>query len=137
MQISLGVLCASFRAISAILAEYQDAEISACNLDSTINKKFLWEKVIYLIFTPQPLRAVGVLFSPKVSRWAVSWAGGRREKVCPGCISETVRCRKLILVGTLVRGCRCAMSWCDLDLTFDLAAVTLSLKILSGLYLRN
>ena len=21
------------------------------------------------------------------------------------------------LVGTLVRGCRCAMSWCDLDLT--------------------
>ena len=27
------------------------------------------------------------------------------------------------------------MSWCDLDLTFDLAVVTLSLKILSGLYL--
>ena len=24
-------------------------------------------------------------------------AGGWREKVCPGCISETVRCRKLIL----------------------------------------
>ena len=24
-------------------------------------------------------------------------AGGRLEKVCPGCISETVRCRKLIL----------------------------------------
>ena len=24
------------------------------------------------------------------------WVGGRREKVCPGCISETVRCRKLI-----------------------------------------
>ena len=23
--------------------------------------------------------------------------GGQREKVCPGCISETVRCRKLIL----------------------------------------
>ena len=55
------------------------------------------------LFTPQPLRAVGVLFSPMVSGWA--WAGvlsggqvgGRREKVCPGCISETVRCRKLIL----------------------------------------
>ena len=29
------------------------------------------------------------------------------------------------------------MSWCDLDLTFDLARVTLSLKILSGLYLGN
>ena len=40
-------------------------------------------------------------------------------------------------VGTLVRGCRCATSWCDLDLTLDLAAVTLSLKILSGLYLGN
>ena len=44
------------------------------------------------VFTPQPLRAVGVLFSPMVSGWA-----GRREIVCPGCISETVRCRKLIL----------------------------------------
>ena len=39
------------------------------------------------------------------------------------------------MVWTLVRGCRCAASWCDLDLTFDLAAVTLNLKILSDLYL--
>ena len=45
------------------------------------------------LFTPQPLMAVGVLFSPMVS----GWSGGRREIVCPGCISETVRCRKLIL----------------------------------------
>ena len=30
-----------------------------------------------------------------------------------------------------------ATSWSDLDLTFDLAVVTLSLKILSGLYLGN
>ena len=29
------------------------------------------------------------------------------------------------------------MSWCDLDLTFDLAVVTLTYKILSGLYLGN
>ena len=29
------------------------------------------------------------------------------------------------------------VSKCDLDLTFDLATVTLSLKILSGLYLGN
>ena len=29
------------------------------------------------------------------------------------------------------------MSWCDLDLTFDLAVVTLTYKILSGLYLRD
>ena len=62
---------------------------------------------------------------------------GRWEKVCPGCISETVRCRKLILGRTLVRGCRCATSWSDLDLTFDLAIVTLTYKILSELYLRN
>ena len=48
-----------------------------------------------------------------------------------------VRVIVLYLVGTLVRGCRCAMSWCDLDLTFDLAVVTLTYKILSGLYLGN
>ena len=35
------------------------------------------------------------------------------------------------MVGTLVLGCRCAGSWCDLDLTFDLAVVTMSLKILT------
>ena len=29
------------------------------------------------------------------------------------------------------------MSWCDLDLTFDLAVVALTYKILSGLYLGN
>ena len=29
------------------------------------------------------------------------------------------------------------MSWCDLDLTFDLAIVTLTYKKLSGLYLDN
>ena len=41
------------------------------------------------------------------------------------------------MVGTLVKGCSCATSWCDLDLTFDLAVVTLTYKILSGLYLGN
>ena len=49
------------------------------------------------LVTPQPLMAVGVLFSSMVSGWSVGRAGGRREIVCPGCISETVRCRKLIL----------------------------------------
>ena len=29
------------------------------------------------------------------------------------------------------------MSWCDLNLTFDLTVVTLTYKILSGLYLGN
>ena len=29
---------------------------------------------------------------------AVEWsAGGVREEICPDCISETIRCRKLIL----------------------------------------
>ena len=56
-------------------------------------------------FTPQPLMAVGVLFSPMVSGWSGGRASGRAgarvgglwEILCPGCISETVRCRKLIL----------------------------------------
>ena len=39
------------------------------------------------------------------------------------------------MVGTLVGGCRCATSWCDLDLTFDLVLVTMSFKMLSGLFL--
>ena len=33
------------------------------------------------------------------------------------------------MVGTLVRWCRCTTSWCDIDLTFDLAEVTLTHKI--------
>ena len=41
------------------------------------------------------------------------------------------------MVGTLVRGCRDATSWCDLDLIFDLAVMTLTYKILAGLYLGN
>ena len=41
------------------------------------------------------------------------------------------------MVVTLVRGCRCAASWCDLELTFDFAIVTLTYKVLSGLYFGN
>ena len=41
------------------------------------------------------------------------------------------------MVETLVRGCRCATSWCDLTLTVDLAVVTLTYKILSGLCISN
>ena len=52
-------------------------------------------------------------------------------------MSETVMCRRLILGRDISQGCRFATSLCDLDLTFDLAVVTLSLKILFGLYLRN
>ena len=38
-------------------------------------------------------------------------------------------------MGTLVRGYRYAALWCDLDLTYDLAEVILTFKILSMLYL--
>ena len=41
------------------------------------------------------------------------------------------------MVGTLVRRCRCASSLCHLNLTFDLAVVNLTYKILSWQYLRN
>ena len=58
--------------------------------------------------------------------------GGQREKVCPGCISETVRCRKLILGRDI--SYRCVLSWCDLNLTFDLVVVTLTFKILLHLW---
>ena len=36
------------------------------------------------------------------------------------------------MVGTLVGGCRCATSWFDLDLTFDLAVMTLTIKSCLG-----
>ena len=38
---------------------------------------------------------------------------------------------------TLVSDCRGEMSWCDIDLAFDHAVLTLTYKILSGLYLEN
>ena len=67
----------------------------------TINGMFT---TIYTsLCTPRPLRAVGVLFSPMVSRWV----GGRWEKVCLACISETVRCRKLILGRDIGVGLHC------------------------------
>ena len=64
-------------------------------------------------------------------------ADGQQEKVSRGCISETERCRKLIRGSDIGWECRCATSWCDLDLILDLAVVTLTYKILSGLFLRN
>ena len=61
------------------------------NIFCLIYRFFDWS-TLDPVFTPQTLRAVGVLFSPMVS----GSAGGRQEKVCPDCISETVNCRKLI-----------------------------------------
>ena len=35
------------------------------------------------------------------------------------------------MVGTLVGACRCATSWCDLDLTFDLADIENRVRTIS------
>ena len=48
------------------------------------------------VFYPTALKGCpGIFFTHGVRMGGR--AGGRQEKVCPGCISETVRCRKLIL----------------------------------------
>ena len=71
------------------------------NIVDLVNYKRFPNLISKLVFTPQALMAVGVLFSPMVSGWSGGRASGRvrgrQEIVCPGCISETVRCRKLIL----------------------------------------
>ena len=41
------------------------------------------------------------------------------------------------MVGALIRSCGHGTSWCDLDLTFDLALATLTYNVFSGLYLGN
>ena len=92
-------------------------------------------------FYATSFKAVQVLVSPMASRWVGGLVcgsmDGHRQKVYQGCISLNMRCRKLIRGRGIGWGCRCATSWCDLDLTFYLAVVTLSLKILLGLYLIN
>ena len=62
-------------------------------------------------FYPTALKGCrGTVFTPGVRM------GGRREIDGPGCISETIRCRKFILGTDIGWGCRCATSWSDLDL---------------------
>ena len=73
----------------------------------------------------------------QMGRWTVSGADRWWENVCLGCISETLRCSKLILGGGIVLGCRCANSRCNLNLPFNLAVVNLTFKIFSGLYFIN
>ena len=51
-----------------------------------------------------------------------------RKEYCLDFISETIWCCKLILGRDIGWGCRCATSWCDLDLSSDLAEVTLTYK---------
>ena len=82
-----------------------------------------------VFLTPQLLRAVGLLFSAMVSGWV-----GSGKKFILAVSQRMYGVGSCYLVGTLVR---CAMSWCDLDLIFDLTIVTLTYKILSRLYLGN
>ena len=53
-----------------------------------------------------------MVFSPMASRQLGGWP----EKVCPGCISETLRCRKLKLGMDIGKWCRCVTSWWDFDM---------------------
>ena len=59
------------------------------------------------------------------------WAGARKKFVW-AVSHKTIRCRKLILGRDIGWGCRCATSWSDLDLTFDIAVVTLTYKSCPG-----
>ena len=52
--------------------------------------------ILNISFYPTALKGCqGIVFTHGVRMGGR--VGGRREIVCPGCISETVRCRKLIL----------------------------------------
>ena len=51
--------------------------------------------------------------------------------------STISRCRKFILGRDIGWSFRCAMSWYNLDFTFDLDVVTSTYNNLSGLYLGN
>ena len=56
--------------------------------------------------------------------------------IFPPYISETVRWRKMIIGMNTGLGCRWSTSWCGFDMPFDLA-VTLTFKVLSGLYIKT
>ena len=58
-------------------------------------------------------------------------------KILPRLYLGNVRYRKLVLIRDIGWGCRCAASWCGLDLTLDFAVVTLNCKILLGQLLRK
>ena len=49
-------------------------------------------------------------------------------------ILETVRCGKFLFGRDIGQEGRCSTSLCDLDLTFDLAVLTLTFKILPRLH---
>ena len=56
--------------------DYITRHIGPTELDISLKSMYALK-----LFTPQPLRAVGVLFSPMVSRWAGGQAGGGKKFV--------------------------------------------------------
>ena len=76
-------------------------------------------------------------FSENFSPMASDWACELEEKSCLRCISDTMGCRMFVLGGDIGWGCRCALSWCVFELTFDHPVVTPTFKILPGLHLGN
>ena len=93
-------------------------------------------KVVMRVRTQDYCLCLDISFTHGV--WMCIQVGSRVVgKVCQGCITETVRYRKLILGWDISWECRCTTSWCDLDFTLDLAVMTLTYKILSMLFLGN
>ena len=54
----------------------------------------------------------------------------------PNCVTEIVRCKRLILGRHIGCGCMCAISWGELILTADLDVIPV-FEILSVLFLEN
>ena len=70
--------------------------------ENLLNKRYLGDNNLNN-FYPTALKGCwgivfthGVRMGGRASGRAGGWAGGWK-RVCPGCISETIRCRKLIL----------------------------------------
>ena len=79
--------------------------VNAVHLQWTVKQKVSY-KLQFANFYPTALKGCrGVVFTNGV-RMGVQAVG----KVCPACISETIRCRKLILGIDWLGGCRCATS---------------------------
>ena len=105
------------------------------NLDTDLDSK---SRIVFVIFQHHSLPMFcafsGIAFYPIAFKGCAGlvftlgrWVGSR---------IKVVRAVSQKLVGTLL-GRRCAMSWGDLDLTFDLDILSLTFNILSRLYLES
>ena len=83
-----------FLLANLIYHSFQKNSVDCCKFN-IITPKNSVDCCKFNIITPTALKGCqAIVFTHAV--WMGGW-GGWREKVCPGCISETVRCRKLIL----------------------------------------